>query len=127
MAKKPLIREICWHQLLRHFVETSSNEENLNLTKEKFEEYRIVFQMNQCQIMVTRFTNFINKQRIRPTPDFDDSMYHYFVLLIRLSLQLARNEKSNHYVHLADYLILGLQTIGIEKELNDLLIEIESP
>jgi hypothetical protein len=116
--KKPMIREICWHQLLIEFL----SYKNL-----PFEEYKVVFQStNNNLIMLERYNEQIKREISTPSVDFDNSMYDYCISLIRGCFQIAREHKSNEYAYLSDYLVLALQAIGIEKELNDLSIDIDS-
>ncbi|CAF3348810.1 unnamed protein product [Rotaria sp. Silwood1] len=127
--KKPLIREICWHQLLITFIllenEEISNENPLNLSC-NFEQYKVVFQSLNNPLMIERYIEHIKYQISISSIDFDNSMYDYCIYLIRLCFRLARKQKSNEYAYLSDYLILALQSIGIEKELNDISIDIDT-
>ncbi len=122
--KKPIIREICWHQLLIDFISTTKDDildENRH-----FEEYRIVFQSTNNQVMTERYIDYIKREVSIPSAEFDSSMYNYCISLIRLCFRIARERQSNEYAYLSDYLILALQAIGIEKELNDISIEIDA-
>ena len=122
MDKKPIIREICWHQLLIEFISTTNEDvPNENLP---FEEYKIVFQSKNNAIMTERYLEYIKREISTPSVDFDDSIYNYCVSLIRCCFRIARKHQSNEYAYLSDYLILALQAIGIEKELNDLSIDV---
>jgi hypothetical protein len=122
--KKPIIREICWHQLLIDFISTTKDDildENRH-----FEEYRIVFQSTNNQVMTERYIDYIKREVSIPSAEFDSSMYNYCISLIRLCFRIARERQSNEYAYLSDYLILALQAIGIEKDLNDLSIDIDT-
>ena len=126
MDKKPVIHEICWHQLLRQFIsiknETVFNEDTSS-SLHRFEQYKIVFQSSNNPLMTQRYVECIQSEISKSSVDFDNSMYNYFIRLIRLSCWLAREHKSNEYAYLSDYLILALQSIGVEKELNDICID----
>ena len=76
--------------------------------------------------MTQRYIDYIKRETSILSVDFDNSMYNYCIFLIRLCFRLAREQKSNQYAYLSDYLILALQSIGIEKELNDLSIDIDT-
>jgi hypothetical protein len=122
--KKPIIREICWHQLLIDFISTTKDD---ILDKNRhFEEYRIVFQSTNNQVMTDRYIDYIKREVSIPSADFDNLMYNYCISLIRLCFRIARERQSNEYAYLSDYLILALQAIGIEKELNDISIDIDA-
>ncbi|CAF0899767.1 unnamed protein product [Rotaria sordida] len=127
--RKPLIREICWHQLLIYFIsinnEDISNENFSNLLS-NFEKYQIVFQSSNNSLMIERYIEHIKCEISISSIDFDNSMYNYCIYLIRLCFRIAREQKSNEYANLSDYLILALQSIGIEKELNDISIDIDT-
>ncbi|CAF4363869.1 unnamed protein product [Rotaria sp. Silwood2] len=127
--KKPRIREICWHQLLINFIllpnEDMSNENPSNLSS-SFEQYKVVCQSFNNPLMIERYMDHIERQVSISSIDFDNSMYNYCICLIRLCFRLAREQKSNEYAYLSDYLILALQSIGIEKELNDISIDIDT-
>ncbi|CAF3871031.1 unnamed protein product [Rotaria sp. Silwood2] len=127
--KKPRIREICWHQLLINFIllpnEDMSNENPSNLSS-SFEQYKVVCQSFNNPLMIERYMDHIERRVSISSIDFDNSMYNYCICLIRLCFRLAREQKSNEYAYLSDYLILALQSIGIEKELNDISIDIDT-
>jgi hypothetical protein len=122
--KKPIIREICWHQLLINFI-SITNEDTLDVLPH-FEEYEVVFQSKNNLIMTERYIEYIKREISILSEDFDNSMYNYCISLIRFCFELAREHKSNEYAYLSDYLILALQAIGIEKELNDISIDIDN-
>jgi hypothetical protein len=129
IEKKPIIREICWHQLLIHFISITNDDiTSVNNPYElsHFEEYKVVFQSTNNLFMTQRYIEYIKRETSRLSVDFDNSMYNYCIFLIRLCFRLAREHKSNEYAYLSDYLILALQSIGIEKELNDISIDIEA-
>jgi len=122
--KKPMIREICWHQLLIEFISTTT--EDISNENPRFEKYKVVFQSTNNSVMTERYIGYIKHEVITPSVDFDNSMYNYCISLIRLCFRIAREHKSNEYAYLSDYLVLALQAIGIEKELNDLSIDIDT-
>lgn len=122
--KKPLIREICWHQLLIEFI--SMIDEDLPEETDHFEEYKLVFQTTNNPVMTERYIEYIKNQISNPSMDFDQIMYNYCIALIRLCFRISREHQSNEYAYLSDYLILALQAIGIEKELNDLSIDVDT-
>ena len=122
--KKPLIREICWHQLLIEFI--SMTDDDLPEESNHFEEYRIVFQATNNSVMTERYTEYIKTEIANPSMEFDQCMYQYCIALIRLCFRIARERQSTEYAYLSDYLILALQAIGIEKELNDLSIDVDT-
>ncbi len=124
MDKKPIIREICWHQLLIEFI-SITNEDTSDLLSH-FEQYKVVFQSTNNLIMTERYIEYIKREISISSVDFDNSMYNDCISLIRLCFQLARKHQSNEYAYLSDYLILALQAIGIEKELNDISIDIDT-
>lgn len=119
-----MIREICWHQLLIYFI--YSINENSTDFKYSFEQYKLVFQSTNHPIMTERYIDHIRREISTLSTDFDSSMYDYCISLIRLCFQLARKYESNEYANLSDYLVLALQSIGIEKELNDISIDIDT-
>ncbi|CAF1932270.1 unnamed protein product [Rotaria magnacalcarata] len=125
--KKPLIRDICWHQLLINFI-LNSNEDVLNdsYKSSNFEQYKVVFQSSNNFLMTQRYFEHIKCEVSASSINFDNSMYDHCICLIRLCFRLARNQKSNEYAILSDYLIHALQSIGIEKELNDMSIDIDT-
>ncbi|CAF0936913.1 unnamed protein product [Adineta ricciae] len=121
--KKPLIREICWHQLLQCFIREEDDLDLLN----SFEEHKIVFQTKHHHIQMTeRYTKFIQSQTSIQSTKFDTAMYEYSVALIRVCFQLARQYRSNEYAYLSDYLVLALQSIGIEKDFNDIIFDLDN-
>jgi len=122
--KKPIIREICWHQLLINFI-LIANEDPSDMPSH-FEEYKVVFQSTNNLMMTDRYIEYIKREIPISSIDFDNSMYNYCISLIRLCFRLAREHKSNEYAYLSEYLILALQAIGIEKELNDISIDIDT-
>lgn len=125
---KPLVRELCWHELLRQFIFISCNDVSYDLTFSlcsNFEEFRVVFQStNNNSVMLERYTEHVKRQISVATAEFDITMYQYWICLVRLCFRLAREQKSNEYAYLSDYLILALQSIGFEKELNDIPFDI---
>lgn len=118
-VKKPLIPEMCWHALLIEFISSNNNDDT-------FEQNQVVFQTNNHPIMYKRYIEYINHEISTPTNDFDSSMYKYSIELIQICFRIARDRKSIQYAYLSEYLILALQAIGIEKELNDLSIDIDN-
>ena len=128
LEKKPLIRELCWHELLRQFIWISCHDVFYDLTYSlcsSFEEYRVVFQSaNNNSVMLERYTKYVKGQLSIAPAEFDTFMYQYSICLVRLCFRLAREQKSNEYAHLSDYLILALQSIGFEKELSDIPVDI---
>lgn len=123
-GKKPLVREICWHQLLIEFI--SMTDEDLPEESDHFEEYKIVFQSANNLVMTERYIEYITNEISTSSVDFDRSMYNYCISLIRVCFRMARERQSNEYAYLSDYLILALQAIGIDKELNDLSIDVDT-
>ena len=122
--KKPLIREICWHQLLQQFISMSNDHVNNDqqlCPLPQFEKYKVVFQSSNNPVMLQRYTAFIQTQITSMSPELDRSMYDYSIQLIRICFQLARERKSIEYANLSDYLVLALQSIGIEKDLKDII------
>lgn len=124
IERKPIIREICWHQLLINFI-SPTNESTTDLLSH-FEEYKVVFQSINNPIMTERFIEYIKHEILISSGDFDTSMYNNCISLIRICFRLARKYQSNEYANLSDYLILALQAIGIEKELNDISIDLDT-
>lgn len=121
--KKPLIREICWHELLCQFIGMSCKEKSK--FQMKSENFQVVFQTINNKTMIQRFTDYIKKEISQCSKEFDDQMYDYFTNLIQVSFQLARTKVSMEYAYLSDYLVTALQAIGIEKQLKDMLIDID--
>jgi hypothetical protein len=124
-----MIPEIYWHQLLINFLSISNDDilnDNTPCLLTHSEEYKVVFQSSNNLLMIQRYIEYIKREISLLSSDFDNSMYHYCISLIRLCFRLAREKKSNEYAHLSDYLILALQSIGIEKELNDITFEIDT-
>ena len=74
--------------------------------------------------MLERYTEHIKREISIGSVEFDAAMYQYSIALVRLCFRLAREQKSNEYAYLSEYLILALQSIGLEKELNDIPIDI---
>ncbi|UJR25524.1 hypothetical protein I4U23_006870 [Adineta vaga] len=120
--KKPLIREICWHQLLRCFI-LNKDHPDISL---HFEDYKIIFQSSNHPEMTQRYTEFIQRQISIISSKFDNSMYDYSIQLINICFQLARQYQSEEYAYLSDYLILALQSIGIEKDFNDIIFDLDT-
>lgn len=123
LDKKPIVREVCWHQLLRHFV---SDEDNPVDKQAAFEEHKFVVQSHKHPLMTQRYTDYIRRQISGASADFDALMYGYSTTLIRTCFQIARERNSNEYAYLSDYLILGLQSVGIEKDFNDILFGLDA-
>ena len=119
-----MIREICWHQLLIEFI--SMTDEDLPEESDHFEEYKIVFQSSNNLVMTERYIEYIKNEILNLSMEFDQYMYNFCIALIRLCFRIARERQSNEYAYLSDYLILALQAIGIEKELNDLSIDVDN-
>ncbi len=129
MEKKPIIREICWHQLLIDFISITNEDilnENTPCLLPHFEEYKVVFQSTNNSLMTQRYIEYIQREISILSGEFDNLMHNYCISLIRLCFRLAREHQSNEYAYLSDYLILALQSIGIEKEFNDISIDIDT-
>lgn len=94
-----------------------------SLTTEHFEQYKVVFQQYNNEVMMERYENFIQEQIFQAYPTFDCAMYQYSSRMIRLCFQLARRQQSNEYATLSDYLVLALQSIGIEKDMKDIIFD----
>ena len=73
--------------------------------------------------MTERYADYVHAATKALSTDFDDAMYQYFIDLIRLCFRLAREHESNEYAYLSDYLVLALQSIGIDKALNDIFFD----
>lgn len=125
IEKKPIIREICWHQLLKNFISITNEDDTPDISSD-FEEYKVVFQSTNNSLITERYIGYIKREISVLSPEFDNLMYNYCISLIRVCFQLSRKCQSNEYAYLSDYLILALQSIGIEKEFNDISIDIDS-
>ncbi|CAF3626328.1 unnamed protein product [Adineta steineri] len=125
--KKPRVRDVCWHQLLICFIskEDISNEDIPDLIP-NYEQYKLAFQSKPHILMTERYTKYIQREISTLSADFDNLMHNYCTSLIRLCFQLSRRYQSNEYANLSDYLVLALQSIGIEKELNDIAFDIDN-
>lgn len=127
--KKPLVREVCWHQLLIKFIsieEEQTSDEHTTHDSSSFEKFKVIFQSSNNLLMTERYVEHIKSEISVLSSEFDVAMYNYCISLIHCCFQLAREHKSSEYAYLSDYLIHALQAIGIEKELNDMSIDIDN-